>query len=402
MNPKLRAVQPDFIEYEGNPYIMLKDPLSLTEEVLLVPQQMGLLLGLCDGTRDEAELKAAFELHSGVSLPEDIIAQVISRLDEALLLQNDRFERACQSSLSKFRDSPYRPPALIHGGYPADPDNLRDMLKGYLDGVPESESPAGIKGIISPHIDYQRGASVYAQVWQKAARAIEDVDLVVIFGTNHQGSGSLFTLTRQNYATPFGVLPTATGIVDQLADMVGPGFTFEDELHHRNEHSIELALVWLHYFLGERKCELVPILCGSFERFISGDDDPLINEEVSGVVNCLRDVADSRNVLFVAAGDLAHMGPAFGDNDPVKESDRAQISIADESLIEAMCNTDAEEFFMQIREEEDARRICGLSPIYLTLRLLGESKGQACGYEQCPADEMNASMVSICGVVMMG
>ena len=142
MNPKLRAVQPDFIEYEGNPYIMLKDPLALAEGNLLVPQTMGLLLGLCDGTRDEAGLRAAFELHSGVALPEDVIEQVISRLDEALLLENDRFERACQSSLRKFRAAPCRPPALIHGSYPADPDGLRDMLKGYLDAVPEEESLA--------------------------------------------------------------------------------------------------------------------------------------------------------------------------------------------------------------------------------------------------------------------
>ena len=393
-------MQPNLINHEGSPYILLRDPLSLAEGVLLLPQPLAPLLVLCDGTRDIMGLLKDLDLYAGIQLPQENLEQVISQLDEALLLDNERFARACADSLAGFRAAECREPALSGIGYPSAPGDLKNLLQDYFDAVPAVESSIGIKGVISPHIDFQRGGQVYAQVWQKAARAIEEIELAIIFGTNHLGGGNLFALTRQNYATPFGIFPTAVNVVDWLANAIGHGVAFEDELHHRNEHSIELALVWLHYLLGERQCELVPVLCGSFELFIEGDADPLQNEEISSVVDCLRDVTQSRRTLVIAAADLAHMGPAFGDLNHVGIAERAKISMADDELVKAMCSCDAEGFFSEIKAERDARRICGLAPIYLTLRVLGELHGEACGYAQCPADEMNASLVSICGVVL--
>ena len=85
MQPKLRAVQPNSIEYDGNPYILLHDPLSLTEMTILVPQSMGMLLALLDGTRDLPSLRVAFELRTGILLDAETLERVISGLDDALL-----------------------------------------------------------------------------------------------------------------------------------------------------------------------------------------------------------------------------------------------------------------------------------------------------------------------------
>jgi len=57
--------------------------------------------------------------------------------------------------------------------------------------------------------------------------------------------------------------------------------------------------------------------------------------------------------------------------------------------------------FQQVKKEGDRRRICGLSAIYLTLRLLGKARGDITGYAQCPADEQGTSFVSICGIVLV-
>ena len=46
--------------------------------------------------------------------------------------------------------------------------------------------------------------------------------------------------------------------------------------------------------------------------------------------------------------------------------------------------TDA--FFENLKAEGDRRHVCGLPPIYLALRLLGEVSGEPAGYAQCPAD----------------
>ncbi len=427
MQPRLRDLQTTLTRHEGNAYIVLRDPLGMSEEMILVPQALAPLLGLCDGSRDLATLRTAFELRTGISLRSTVLEQLIHRLDEALLLDNERFAQAHDAALSEFRAAPARPPVLAGRSYPADPGELKDMIKGYLSSSQRVESRRGglgtpdpglrtregdsglqtpdpglrtIDGLITPHIDFQRGSAVYAHVWGSAARTIQDTELAIIFGTDHLDGRNLFTLTKQHYSTPWGTLPTAGDMVDRVADALGRDIAFEDELHHRNEHSVELAAVWLHYFLGARGCELLPILCSSFTQFMLGDNDPLNDEQIAAMIDSLRAITRSRRTLLIAAVDLAHMGPAFGDRYPIDAIERARVTAADERLIQAMCAADADGFFAQIKRERNRRRICGMAPIYLTLRLLDGARGKALGYMQCPADATGASLVSICGVVL--
>ena len=73
---------------------------------------------------------------------------------------------------------------------------------------------------------------------------------------------------------------------------------------------------------------------------------------------------------------------------------------ADEILIETLIDADADAFFRRIAAEGDRRNICGLPPIYLTLRLLsGNARGELTGYDRCPADGQHTSFVSVCGMV---
>ncbi len=109
---------------------------------------------------------------------------------------------------------------------------------------------------------------------------------------------------------------------------------------------------------------------------------------------------DGRAALVVAAGDLAHVGPAFGDTTPVDFAGRARLASADSALIDEICAGDAEAFYAAIEAEEDKRNVCGLAPIYLTLRLLGDTYGERAGYDRCPADQAGTSWVSICGIVL--
>ena len=76
--------------------------------------------------------------------------------------------------------------------------------------------------------------------------------MVVIFGTDHAGSAGRLTPTRLPYATPWGPLPLDVEAVDALSAALGEGVAFGEELHHRREHSIELAAAWLHW--GLRRC----------------------------------------------------------------------------------------------------------------------------------------------------
>ncbi len=56
-------------------------------------------------------------------------------------------------------------------------------------------------------------------------------------------------------------------------------------------------------------------------------------------------------------------------------------------------------FFGELKAVEDDNNVCGLPPIYLSLRLLNETKGETIAYDQCPADEEDTSWVSVAGML---
>jgi AmmeMemoRadiSam system protein B len=407
MNPKLREIEARPIEHQGQQMVLLRDPLHLSDTQIAIPQPLAPLLGLMDGHRDAAALEASLQVRAGVRLAPGLLSKLLADLDAAYLLDNERFARAKAEALRSYREAPFRPLTLDGTDFPSRSDWAEAQLQSYVDALPPVEEPSvetslrgPIRGLISPHIDYQRGARVYAEVWRAAAQAARAAELVIMFGTDHQGSDGTLTLTRQPYATPWGVLPTDGEALEALVEALGEGAAFAEELHHRHEHSIELAAVWLHFIRGGEPVPMVPILCGHFGAFVQGSIDPAGHEPFAATVSVLRNVMASRPTLVVAAADLAHMGPAFGDSFGLDFVAKAQLRAADDRLLESVYAGDAAAFFEQLKAEGDRRNVCGLPPIYLTLRLLGETAGSPAGYALCPADPQNTSVVTIAGVVL--
>lgn len=400
MKPRLRPIQSFPIMHQGQPTLLLRDPLHLTERAMLISQGLAPALALMDGTRDLGELHASLLVRFGLRVSMGELEQLVEHLDDALLLHSERFLEACGAALTHYRRAPYRYPSSAGASYPSDPDELTAMLDSYYDNCSEKTTPFKGRGLICPHIDYERGGLVYAQVWDRMADAARAAEVAVIFGTDHNGDEGALTLTYQNYATPYGILPTATDVVDAVADAIGPELAFAEELHHISEHSIELAAVWLHHVRDRQPLALVPILCGSFHHFINTPFEPANDSTFAQAIKALTTALDGRPMLVVAAADLAHVGPAFGDAMAVDFTGRARLAAADDNLIQSICAGDAEAFYRQIEAEKDRRNVCGLAPIYLALRLLGETGGERAGYDRCPADQDRTSWVSVCGVVL--
>lgn len=383
--------------------IWLRDPLRLRGSTIAVPRSLGPLLGLMDGTRDEAALEASLWVRTGARLAPGLLSRLLADLDAACLLDSETFWAARAKALDDYRAAPFRPMNVGTLGLPLDADGAAARLQQYIDALdpaPNVPDPGSVRGIVSPHIDYDRGGPVYAQVWRAAAEAARQADLVILFGTDHSGADPTLTLTSQSYATPWGTLPTDLGVVEGLKDVLGPEAAFGEELHHRGEHSIELAAVWLHFIRGGAPVSLVPILCGSFAGFLAGEGDPGSYPAFQFGLELLREVMSQRRTLVVAAADLAHMGPTFGDRHGLDAIGQAQLRQADNRLLSAVDAGDAAGFFEQIRAEEDRRHVCGVPPIYLMLRLLDGAHGEPAGYALCPADPQGASFVSIAGGIL--
>ena len=205
MNPKLRPLQPELAQANGRPVIVLRDPSGLSDKTVALPQALAPLLALCDGTRDLGALQAALQVRLGLYLSAERLQELLARLDEALLLDNDTYRQAYVRALNAYRNAPSRPPVLVGKSYPGDAVELASLLDKWLAAVPRTGLSLLARGLVTPHIDYARGGSVYAQVWSQVAACARRAEVAVILGTDHQAERARVTLTLQHYATPFGV-----------------------------------------------------------------------------------------------------------------------------------------------------------------------------------------------------
>lgn len=396
--PKLRGVTIQPHRQNGHEYYLLQDRLELSEHSLLVPRELAPILALCDGSQEDAHaLAATLTQRYGYQIDFEIVQELLQAMDELALLENDHSAIRLREASETYRAQPFRPPISAGLSYPEQPEELSAYLDRLLDEVNDSPLPnLHGQGIFSPHIDYARGGPIYAKTWKQAREMVLAADLVLLVGTDHYGDDP-FTLTHQHYATPYGVLPTATPLVDALADALGEG-AFAGELRHRREHSLELVAVWLHHMRGGAPCELLPVLTGSFSQYYTNGRGPDSDSQVQRFLEVIREETQGRNLLILASGDMAHVGSAFG-GDPLDTVGRAEIAQADSELMDHLQAGDSRAFFSAIKRVQNRHNVCGVTPFYLGMELLGQLPGQITGYASCPADNQNASAVTICGVV---
>ncbi len=400
--PKLRLLEYKPLLYDGKPFIYLRDPLQLSEKTILIPQPLAPVLAFCDGTRDLSAISAMIATHYGLQISINVIDGLVEVLDKAYLLENQRFGEKQEEAREAYRRAAFRPACCAGHTYPDDRTTLLEYFARTIDSQNRDDPHPNARGLISPHIDYGRGGEVYGRVWQAAAQAVQAADVIVIFGTDHAGN-DLFTLTRQNYATPLGILPTDIKTVDALARVLGEGDAFCGELRHTSEHSVELAAAWCQYIWQQGKVDpmdgcpqIIPILTGDISLVERAQQcAPTIDQ----FIETLQASLSGKRVLYVAAADLAHVGPAF-DGAPLDEDGKRILEGADREILALISAGDAEGFLAAIQGVQNRNNICGVTPIYLTLRMVQPAHGVSLGYALCPADEAGTSMVSVCGIIL--
>lgn len=403
VRPKLRLVQTEWIDRgDGRPALLLRDRLGLAGRAVLVPEALVPMLPLCDGTRTPAGIRNAIELRTGLQLDLPTVESALEQLDNALLLENERYAAAYREALDAYHGADSRSAALAGSSYPSDPAKLAALLESHLAAVQgeDGHDPSGrpVRGLICPHIDYERGASVYARLWERGRDAVADNDLFVLLGTDHAGGPGEITLTRQSFQTPLGTLRTDSGSVDAVAAAMGDSAAYGSELNHVAEHSIELAAVWLRHLAGNRDIRILPVLCGSFQPFTSAKASPRDVKSWAAAAGALREIARGERTLVIAAADLSHVGPAFGGSTPMLAAEKRVLSGFDHEMLGTLVRGDGEAFLGLLARESDRYNVCGLPPIYLMMSALEGVTGDLVAYQQCPAP--GRSVVSIAGMVL--
>lgn len=399
LHPKLRNVRIQPFVHMGRKGVLLQDPLGLSNRMLFVPQELAPLLLLMDGTRTVEGIAVAALVRFGLRIPQHTVRELVRELDRAMMLDNGRFRTVYRQALEHYRRQPYRRPSHAGQVYPEEPAALVKALQDYRQRVKQWPEPPQkpVLGVVSPHIDYARGGRVYAATWFPLSDALARVQRLVILGTDHNGPPDTVALTYQNYATPLGTLRTPKDVIERLAQAWGPEEAFTYELHHLGEHSAELALVWAHVVSQGRNFEVVPILVGSFAHYIEEGRVPWEDPRMEAFLQALAEVVQEKPTLVVAAVDLAHVGPTFGDPEPWDRVARLRLREADQELLDAIAQSDARRFFQAVAQVRDRYRICGFSPLYIYLRLMEGRPARIVDYDQCPADPEFTSVVTIAG-----
>ena len=388
--PRLRpglAARPD---QQQPQFIILWDQLGLCRQ----PQRLSVLeftsVQMFNGKNTLRDIQAeTMRQLGGVLLPMEFFIALVEKLDAALFLHGERF----QTRVSH----PVREPACI-GTYPEEPEAIRRQLENLFTGsqgpgLPVKErggegakgrrgEAGSLRAALIPHIDYHRGGHSYAWGFKEVFEQT-DASLFVIIATSHY-SAHRFTLTRKDFKTPLGVVPSDQAYIDRLVAHYGPGL-FDDELAHLPEHSVELEVVFLQYLYENRRpLRIVPLVVGSFQDCVLGNLAPRARTDIGRMIEALQKVEAeiSEPIFYIISGDLAHIGPKFGDRQLLSQEQLEHSQAQDQAILARTVRADAEGFFEVIEAEHDERRICGLPPTWLVLQASQPGKGQVLHYGQ--------------------
>jgi len=387
--PKLRNINIFPVKTSGQTLICLQDPQNISEMALFLPSSLYSIVSLLDGYHSILDIQADYMRKFGEFLFTEKVQEIIGQLDEHLFLEGEKYQEALRQKEEDYKRALVREAAFAGKSYEKDADKLKAQLSEYFTG-PEGPGPLleegeikGLKGVVAPHIDFQRGGSCYAfahrEVWKNYLP-----DCFIIFGTAHTLMKQPFSLTRKEFVTPLGALEVDQELVDAIQSQC-PADLFLDERVHRNEHSIEFQCVFLRYLYPEpTPVRIVPILSGSFHEAIEKGVSPMELPPVRHFIEALRESMSSlrREGCYMASADLSHMGLQFGDREGVGEYGLRILEAEDKEMLEYVRRMDGEGFFSSIAREQDRRRICGLPAIYSMLKVIDAKEGKLLNYGQ--------------------
>lgn len=379
--PSVRRIEAAPVEVDGQRMVSLNDPDRLADQNLMVSLPAFFLMTLMDGSRSVGCICDEFFSQFRQRVSAEEVNGLVSRLDEALLLDNDRSRSARDSIREEFFSRPDRAAVFAGKSYPEDEAELGRMVDEML-SRPCPGDAGRVRAIVVPHIDFSVGADMMAAGWRRAFAT--GAELYVILGVGHTLSADFFACIDKDFTTPLGPMRVDRGFMEALEKNFGEPVYGQAEAH-RNEHSIEFQSLFMARAGGARPgLRAAPVLL-SFPEMVWDVDHPLFNgDRVDRFIDAIgKTVAeDGRRAVYVASVDFSHVGARFGDSESLTEADLGRIEKDDRELLSAIAEGDAEGFMKTIRAKNEANRVCGFPALYALMRLLGPVEGELVEYRQ--------------------
>lgn len=419
LRPGLEAIP---VEHEGKSYLLLRDRLGYTDKPVLLQTEFAAFLALLDGRHSVRDIQAFFLRRTGQLIYSERIQEVIHVLDENLFLDNERYAEHVNAETRRFRESPVR--RMRHGGksYPIAPEELRSFLDAVLamgpspphekaeeaaegqgrGALPPSKDVAGrgtpcpgLVGLVAPHIDIRAGAATFGAAYN-TLRRMEPPEVWVVLGTGHEPIENFFSVTLKDFETPLGLMACDRELAEEIVRRA-PQDVLAGELAHSREHTIEFQAVFLAHV--QPTARLVPVLC-SFDVEHWESQKPVIDQ----FCDALREAVEKsgKSVGFLASVDLAHIGPRYGDDFHPSRLTIQEHLEADRRVLAALEKPDPELFMTTIVRDGNARKICGVPPLYVFSRVLqGRAEGWVLHHDHAVVDSQG-SFVTFAAMAFRG
>jgi AmmeMemoRadiSam system protein B len=427
--PRLRAVRGFGAQFQGKPAIGLADARQLSDKVVFTAPAFAQVLPLMDGQRSLDEIVSQV----GKGLTVEMLQTLVAQLDDACLLEGPGFDALVAKIHADFDASDTLPPgstatvaealAQQELGEESTEEQRAEAAPGALAraldkfiamSLEKAEDPALDelpKAIIAPHIDYFRGWMNYGAIYGRM-RVVDRPDRIVILGTNHFGSGTGVVACDKGYETPLGVSPADQTLIAAVRRRLGEGAErlFKDRFDHEREHSIELQIPWIQHVFGKDDAgRQVPV----FGALVH---DPTVNsghsydgkgtgldEFLDALEGALEEVGG--RTLIISSADLSHVGPAFGDQQPVMgdapEIKQFQQKVLghDRELLSLVEQNKVDDLLTNMAWQQNPTRWCSVGNIVATMRLAKPGRVRILNYAAA-ADPQGQGMVSHCAAVM--
>ena len=391
--PRLRSdLKYNPIEQNGIILYVVYDEIGLISQPVAFQENELIILKLINGNSSIENI--LITLNNPKITSYDLI-NFINLLAESNFLETPDVLNSIES-IKQYLRSEIKPAVCAGTTYPNDPYDLRKYLDHILNSSPKSNEK--YNAIIAPHLDYRTGLNTH-KTYAKAFNSLdtEDVELIILFGTAHYRSSNDFMFTKKNYKTPLGKIQTDKEFL-KLLENNSKSDIFYDDLAHINEHSLELHILLLQHILNNKNIKIVPILTGSTYNYFQTDKTPNSNLKYNEFINTFQTTINQYNkkTLFLASGDLCHIGQKFGDEVDAINMEQ-EINEFDNELISKIQSNDNNQFFKFVNSQFESKRVCGTFPFYVLNDLLSPTQIDKLHYNYWYEKETK-SAVSICSL----
>jgi AmmeMemoRadiSam system protein B len=303
--PKLRKVERTRLRRGDEELLVLRDPLNLSEPVAL-DGDFAPVLDMLDGKRTLSQVRQSLLMGANLDVPEQDLAVFVGDLRKAGLLEGEHFQRLWEAEHRRFSAAPTRQAQLADLYYPADLDEMDEVL---AEALPETDrridADSELLGVLCPHQPLDVAAEVLRSTLFGLPPA-EAIDCVVVLGTDHNPGLLPYVLTSKDYETPLGPVPADTRLVTDIERHVD--WVRREELRHRHCASLELSAVLLRAIYGDACPPTLFVLCGLTS--LSTRDEAAT--QVDEFQSTLEVLLTRRRVLWWGSAELSHAGPAYG------------------------------------------------------------------------------------------